>query len=586
LFSAPQKVIWSFWPEGPVANNPEELVDELTLLLSGGTPTISTDKDIGLNISTPGEKMLVSSTDVEFHETPWGTSVGTFFKTGSFIQASGRIVLFPGIRIMNVEFDTLFMSSYITGDVDFNFNVDFKPQSAPKQPQSAPKQPQSAPKKPQSAPKQPQSAPKKPQSAPKQPQSAPKHPQSTPKHPQSAPKQPQTASSDDMVMKFRGKPISNLQKVTNMHGVQFKKPKGSPPTKFHPAPMWSTSKGDWYGWFDSRGKPAYKPRPSRAGKDLGKEAEAELPSAKAIATWQAAFPNDPMPPPPTIPGLESAAGGTKKRPREEEVIDDDLLEEAAEMMESEKEVGGFPVYKMSTGQLADGTYCELGEYSFCARAADLGIVRDSDSAVGACAYKIEEPNDLGKFLLAQTKMGFFCSKVNKSCGMTLAIGVEIEGVVYGVFRDTGTNKPQSMGINVDFIPNCITPLYFGILHSSVAIENPALEACINNWYVMSRLRSDSDEKWKFLSTFAELCEEDVITDWQQFQDPSADDDLEFDQTTFFEQPEVSAGEKHVFKPHLPFMNWLWEHYSFDPTEEAPISTEEGREESEGDEEDD
>ena len=500
--------------------------DELTLMLSGGKPTVPTDKDLGFVISTPGEKILLTRKDVELHETLWGTSVGTFFKSGSFIKASGRIVLFPGTRIMNVEFDTLWMSSDIDGDDEFNFDV--KPQA------------------------------QKPKLPPKQPQSAPKQPQSAPEQPQSAPKQPQTASGD-LVKKFRGKTISSLHKVTTVHGVQFNRPRGKEPTSFHPAPMWSTSKGDWYGWFDSSGKPAYKPRMPRAGKDLGKEAE--------------------------------AAGGTKKRPREEEPIElEDFGEEAAEM-ESEKDVGGFPVFKVSTGKLADDTHCEMGKYSFCARPKDFGIVRDSDSAVGACAYKIEEPSDLGKFLMEQTKMGFFCSKVNKSCGMTLSIGVEIEGVVYGVFRDTGTEgrKPRSLGINVDFIPHCITPLYSGILHSTVAIDctcGTNLEACINNWYNMSRLRTESDEKWRLLSDFADLCEEGKITDWQLFQDPDVEevDDLEFEQTTFFDQPEVSAGQKQIFKPNLPFMKWLWEHYSFDPTEEAPISA--GEEEEDGEEDED
>jgi hypothetical protein len=504
-------MIYSYGAEGHVANKPDDLVgDELALLLSGGKLTISTDKDIGVVISTPGEKILISSTDGEFHQTPWGT-VAPFSKTGSFIQASGRIVLFPGTRLMNVEFDTLWMSSDIDGDVEFNFNVEIKTEKPAQKRKPAQKPVQ----KPASQPAQ------KPASQP--------------------------ASTGELVKKYRGKPIPKLAKDTTAHGVQFNRPKGNAPTKFHPAPMWSFSKGDWYGWFYPDGKPAYKPRTARARKDLGKD--------------------------------EEPAGGTKKRPREEEPIElEDFGEEAAEM-ESEKEVGGFPVYKVSTGKLADDTYCEMGQYSFCARPGDFGIVRDDDSAVGACAYKIEEPSGLGKFLMKQTKMGFICSKVNKSCGMTLSIGVEIEGVVYGVFRDTGSEgrEPQSLGIKIDFIKNCITPLYSGIFHSTVEIDNPALEACINNWYNMWRLRNDSDEKWKILSDWASLCEEEPggITDWQKFQDPDAEDvdDLEFDQTTFFDQPEVSAGQKQVFKPNLPFMNWLWEHYSFDPTEEAPIVVE-------------
>jgi hypothetical protein len=352
----------------------------------------------------------------------------------------------------------------------------------------------------------------------------------------------QPASTGELVKKFRGKPIPKLVKVTTADGVQFNRPSGKAPSKFHPAPTWSSSKGDWYGWFDSRGKPAYKPRTARA------------------------------------------KGGTKKRPHEEEPIElEDFGEEAAEM-ESEKDVGGFPVVKVSTGMLADNTYCEMGKHSFCARLEDFGIVRDSDSAVGACGYKIVKPSPLGNFLMAQTKMGFICPKANKTCGVTLSIGVEIDGVVYGVFRDMGTEgrKPQSLGINVDFIPHCITPLYSGILHSTVVIDNPALETCINNWYNMSRLRTDSDEKWKLLSDFADLCEEGKIDDWQPFQDPEAEDP-DFEQTTFFEMPEVSAGQKHVFKPNLPFMNWLWEHYSFDPTEEALISPEADEEDEEGEE---
>ena len=60
LFSAPQKVIYSYGAEGPVANKPEDLVgDELALLLSGGKPTISTHKELGVVISTPGEKILL-----------------------------------------------------------------------------------------------------------------------------------------------------------------------------------------------------------------------------------------------------------------------------------------------------------------------------------------------------------------------------------------------------------------------------------------------------------------------------------------------------------------------------------------------
>ena len=187
-------------------------------------------------------------------------------------------------------------------------------------------------------------------------------------------------------------------------------------------------------------------------------------------------------------------------------------------------------------------------------------------------------------------MGFFCSKVNGSCGMTLSIGVEIEGVVYGVFRNTGTEgrKPQSLGINVDFIPNCITPLYSGILYSTVAIDSTHgtnIETCINNWYTMSRLRTDSDEKWKLLSEFADLCEDGMITDWRQHQDPGANGDLEFDVTTFYEMPEVSAGQKQSYIPNLPFMQWLWDHYSFNPTKEAPILVEEEDEDGEEDEED-
>jgi hypothetical protein len=178
--------------------------------------------------------------------------------------------------------------------------------------------------------------------------------------------------------------------------------------------------------------------------------------------------------------------------------------------------------------------------------------------------------------MKQTKMSFFCSKVNKSCGMTLSIGVEIEGVVYGVFRDKGNGdrKPTSLGIKIEFINDYIKPLYRGILDSTIAIDNPALETCIHNWYNMCRLRTDSDEKWKDLSDFADLCEEadGGITDWQKFQDPDGEEDeeLEFDYTTFYDMPEVSAGQKQIYQPHLPFMNWLWEHYSFDPTVEALI----------------
>ena len=516
MFLAPQKEICYFSNDGCVKINPQELMSEKFLWLHGGKFVISTDKELGVLISTPGEKMVITmqdGEDGEFHETLLGTYVSCFSKSGCFIQASGLIVLFPGIRLMNIEFNTLCISSDITGDRDFNlngdfnFNGDFKPQT----------------QKPKAPPKQSQPASKAP---PKQSQPAPK---ASPRHPQ----------VDPVVFKkkFRGMKIANLFKVKTVDGVRFNKPKGRRPIKF---PFWSTTKGDWFEWVDSLGRPAPK---------AGKEAK--------------------------------STGGI------EPIEDEDFGEEATEM-ESEKEVGGFPLYKVSTGKLADNSVCELGQYSFCARPKDFGIVSIPDAVVGACAYKIEGPTDLGKFLMEQTKMGFFCCKVNKSCGMTLSIGVEIEGVVYGVFRDTGSRKPQSLGVNVDFIPNCITPLYVGILEGRIAIDctcTTNLEACINNWYNMSKLRTNknSKEQWKLLFHFAELCEEGKISDWKKFQNPEAGADLEFDVTAFYEMPEVPAGQKQSYIPNLPFMKWLWEHYSFDPTEEAPISAGEDGEAAEEDE---
>ena len=165
----------------------------------------------------------------------------------------------------------------------------------------------------------------------------------------------------------------------------------------------------------------------------------------------------------------------------------DFGEEENEEKEEDAKVGGFPVYRVSTARLADGTNCTMGAFSFCARPRDFGIVLNPNAATGECLRKIVEPTPLGKYLMEQNKMGFFCAKVNKSCGMTLSIGVEIEGKVYGVFRDTGTEgrKPQSLGINVDFIPNCIIPLHSAILNGS--IEEDAI--CPNCARIVMR-------KWK------------------------------------------------------------------------------------------
>ena len=125
-------MIYSYGPKGCVVNEPDTLSSNKSfIMLCGGKLVISTQYEFGVVISTSGEKMQILPQDCDdFHETSWGTYLGIFSKTGSLIEASGRIVLFHGTSVMNVEFDNLWMSSDIPDDVDFNFNIK-KPQAHP-----------------------------------------------------------------------------------------------------------------------------------------------------------------------------------------------------------------------------------------------------------------------------------------------------------------------------------------------------------------------------------------------------------------------------------------------------------------------
>ena len=313
-------MISSYGRDGLVLNNPDDLVESLL----GGKIVISTNKDIGLKLSVIGESVWICKNDCQdMRETFWGTHEGSFFKNGSFIRTSGRLTLYPGCQMMIVQFDSLFMSSNVPCDTEFNFNAD----------------------------------------------------------------------------------MNNARSQSSCNNAQFERPRDdcALPRATTRATTKPPHESRAAGSNQAKKKPTKKPTTKRRREEEAAENKS--------STWKTPGPGRP-PKGKTwdytrgeyvFPGKEADAAGTKTRRGKDNPMN---VEEFEEDVKSDKDVMGFPVYKVSTGKLPDGTFCKRGQYSFCARLEDFGFVWDSDAA----AYKIAEPTPLGQFLMEQKKMSFFCCK--------------------------------------------------------------------------------------------------------------------------------------------------------------------------------
>jgi hypothetical protein len=198
-----QNIIWYYPPDGePTGITPESLVEDQTeIQLRGGKIVLTTHSEIGICICVPGARMVLMTDIVDhFHVLPDGVSVGTFKFNNSYMQGSGRMILFPGTSLMNVEFASLRIGSGV--DAYFNFNA---------QPQPQP------------------------------------HSKSQPQPRSQSQPQPRSVQLDK---KYRGVHLLKLKR--NGHG--FIRPPGRPPSMY---PFWCSSQGDYFGYFYANGDPYF-----------------------------------------------------------------------------------------------------------------------------------------------------------------------------------------------------------------------------------------------------------------------------------------------------------------------------------------
>lgn len=175
---------------------------------------------------------------------------------------------------------------------------------------------------------------------------------------------------------------------------------------------------------------------------------------------------------------------------------------------------------------------EQGGWCFCAKWADFGL---SDLGQG--------PTELGVYLMDQKQMGFFCSSVTP---FRYSIGVKIDGTVYSVFSEA-EGSGESMVMNEEIWKRIESV----VKDPDDLLKLPAsVRRCIDGWYHM--LFEMLCQKVAKPGDWIQNCGNGgLIDDWKKFQE---EDGTHPDETVFFDDQ----------IPTKAWMEWLWEHYAFDP----------------------